>query len=273
MDFVKSVTLILVGVAVGFAAAWFMPKAVAPEEVAEVMQKLADLGRRVDGLERSLSNVAAPAHAGTALDVDQLREDIARLQAQVYSLSPPSRSPGVSESPRPHSHGQTGVDHFSMRAWPRSPEASIGSGQLEGLVAEVVASLAPRYLEEHVSQLYAAQKQADEDARQEAEQRRAQELRERRLAQLVTDLQAFVPGLMPFQVEEVARVISEQWEAMAAMRQQAWENGTLVAPGETLRRAREMTDEKLYPILSPPQLEAFRLWRETRFGSPASMAR
>jgi hypothetical protein len=92
-------------------------------------------------------------------------------------------------------------------------------------------------LEEHVSQLFAAQNQTNEDARQEAEQRRAQGLRERRLPQLVTDLQAFVPGLMPLQAEEVAWVISEPWEAMAAMLQEAWENGTLVAPGETLRRA------------------------------------
>ncbi|MBI3325277.1 MAG: hypothetical protein HYZ81_01040 [Nitrospinae bacterium] len=98
-------------------------------------------------------------------------------------------------------------------------------------------------------------------------------MRERRLAQLVADLQPFVPGLMPFQVEEVAQVIGEQWDAMAAMRQQARENGAVTRPGEILRRAREMTDEKLYAILSPPQLEAFRLWRETRFGSPESVAR
>jgi hypothetical protein len=202
-----------------------------------------------------------------------MREHIARLQEQVSSLSHSGTSPDGSASPEPRVREQTGVSLFSMRTERRSAEASIESGQLERLVTEVVASLTPGYVEEQVSQLYAAQKKADEAAQQEAEQRRAQELRERRLAQLTTDLHTFVPGLTPFQVEEVARVIGEQWEAMATMRQQAWEHGTLTAPGEILQSAREMTDEKLYAILSAPQLEAFRLWRETRFGSPEGIAR
>jgi hypothetical protein len=43
--------------------------------------------------------------------------------------------------------------------------------------------------------------------------------------------------------------------------------------GDILQQARELTDEKLYAILSPPQVDAFRLWRETRFGTPASVSR
>ncbi|MBI3325276.1 MAG: hypothetical protein HYZ81_01035 [Nitrospinae bacterium] len=147
MAFVKSATLILVGVAMVFAAAWLMPKGVATEEVAEVARKLADLERRVNRIERSISNFAAPLQAGTPREVDQLREDIARLQEQVYSLSPSSTSLGVSESPETQAHEQTAVSLFSMSARPRSPEASIGASQLERLVAEAVASVAPRYLD------------------------------------------------------------------------------------------------------------------------------
>jgi hypothetical protein len=273
MDFVKRAALFLIGVTMVFAAAWLMPKGVATEEVAEIAAKLAELERRVDRGERRISNFAAPGQAGTSLGVDQLREDIARLQEQVFSLYHSRTSPELSVSQGQRAAEYTGVPLFSMSAGPQSPETSIKVSQLERVVAEVVASLTPGYVEEHVSQLYAAQKKADEEARQEAEQRRAQELRERRLAQLITDVHTFVPGLTPFQVEEVARVIGEQWETMAAMRQQAWENGTLTAPGEILQSAREMTDEKLYAILSAPQLEAFRLWRETRFGYPEGIAR
>jgi hypothetical protein len=75
------------------------------------------------------------------------------------------------------------------------------------------------------------------------------------------------------QVDEVAQVIQEQWHAMGTMRQQAWEQDTMISRGEILQRARELTDEKLYAILSPPQVEAFRLWRETRFGVPESAVR
>jgi hypothetical protein len=273
MDFVKRTALILLGVVMALAAAWLMPKGVATEEVAEVTRRLADLERKVNRLERSMSDFAAPSYAGTPVEVDQMREHIARLQEQVSSLSHSGTSPDVSASPGQRAREHTGMPPSGIRPGPQSPEASLESGQLERLVTEVVASLTPGYVEEQVSQLYAAQKKADEEARQEAEQRRAQELRERRLAQLITDVHTFVPGLTPFQVEEVARVIGEQWETMAAMRQQAWENGTLTAPGEILQSAREMTDEELYAILSAPQLEAFRLWRETRFGSPEGIAR
>src|SRR5207245_1754238 len=114
------------------------------------------------------------------------------------------------------------------------------------------------YLEEQVSQLYAAQKQADEAAQREAEQRRREDAQERRLAQLVSDLRTFVPGLSPVQVEEVAQVIKEQWETMGTMRQQASEQGTFITSEEILRSARELTDEKLDAILTPPLVEAFR---------------
>lgn len=269
MGSVKRTTLILIGGAMAFAAIWLMSRGPATEETAEVATKLADLERRVSRLERSIRNFATPSQATTPAEVDPLREDMARLPEQVSSLSHSSTSRGVAAIPGPGAREERGGADFGRRAGPRSPEASIEASQLERLVAEGVASLAPSYLEEQVSQLYAAQKQADEEARRQAEQRRAQALQERRLAQLITDLQAFVPDLMPFQVEEVARVISEQWEAMAAMRQQAWDNGTLTRPGEILQRAREITDEKLYALLSPPQLEAFRLWRQARFGSPS----
>jgi cell division protein FtsB len=273
MDVVKRAALILIGVAMVFAAAWLMSKGVATEEVAEIAAKLAELERRVDHVERRISNFAAPSYAGTPGEVDQMSEHIARLQEQISSLSPSSTSPDGPASPGQRAREHTGMSPSGIHVGPQSPEASLEAGQLERLVTEVVASLTPGYVEEQVSQLYAAQKKADEEARQEAEQRRAQELRERRLAQLVTDLHAFVHGLTPFQVEEVARVIGEQWEEMAAMRQQARENGTLTAPGEILQRAREMTDEKLYAIFSAPQLEAFRLWRETRFGAPEGIPR
>jgi hypothetical protein len=258
MDFVKRTTLILVGVAVVFTAAWLMPKGMATEERAEVARKLADLERRVSRLERHISDVASPAPSSGPVAVESLRKDFAASE---------ERSSSVAVSPGPRTHAQVDMSPSSIRVSPRPSETSLESGQLERLVAEVVASLTPEYLAEQVSQLYAAQKKADEDAQREAEQRRAQEQRQRRLAQLAADLQTFVPGLTPFQVEEVSQVIGEQWEAMAAMRQQARENGTLTGPGEILRKAREMTDEKLYVILSPPQLEAFRLWRETRFGA------
>ncbi len=273
MDLVKRAALILIGVAMAFAAAWLLPKGVATEEVAEIAANLAELERRVDGVERRISNFAVPSYAGTPAEVEQMKEHVARLQEQVSSLSHSGPSSHGSASSGQRAREHTGMPPTGIGAGPRSPEASIESSELERLVTEVVASLTAGYVEEHVSQLYAAQKQADETARQEAAQRQAQERRERRLAQLITDLDTFVPGLIPFQVEEVARVISEQWEAMAAMRQQAWENGTLTAPGEILQRAREITDEKLYAILSAPQLEAFRLWRETRFGSPEGIPR
>jgi len=273
MDFVKRTTLILVGVAVVFAAAWLMPKGMATEERAEVARKLADLERRVGQLERRISDVAAPAPSGSPAAVDPLRKDIAGLEGRGSSRYRPHASPDVSVSPGQRSPAHADMSPSSISLSPRPSEASLESGQLERVVAEVIASLAPGYLAEQVSQLYAAQKKADEEAQREAEQRRAQELRERRLAQLAADLQTFVPGLTPFQVEEVSQVIGEQWEAMAAMRQQAREYETLTGRGEILRRAREMTDEKLYGILSPPQLEAFRLWRETRFGATESAAR
>ncbi|HSF33571.1 MAG TPA: hypothetical protein VLK82_24270 [Candidatus Tectomicrobia bacterium] len=273
MDLVKRAAPILIGVTMAFAAAWLMPKGVATEEVAELAANLAELERRVDGVERRISNFAVPSYAETPAQVEQMRERIARLQEHVSSLSHSGPSPDESASPGQRAPEHTGMPPSGIRAGPWSPEASIDSGQLERLVTEVVASLTAGYVEEHVSQLYAAQKKADEEAQQEAAQRQAQERRERRLAQLLADLDMFVPGLIPFQVEEVAQVIGEQWEAMAAMRQQAWENGTLAAPGEILQRAREITDEKLYAILSAPQLEAFRLWRETRFGSPEGIPR
>jgi uncharacterized coiled-coil protein SlyX len=273
MDVGNRAALILVGVAMVFAAAWLMPKGPGTEEATEVTRRLANLERKVNRLERRISDFAAPSYAATPVEVDQMREHIAHLQEQVSSLYHAGTSPDVSASPGQRAREHTGMSPSGIGAGPQPPEASLESGQLERLVTEVVASLTPRYVEEQVSQLYAAQKKADEEARQEAEQRRAQEQRGRRLTQLITDLHAFVPGLSPFQVEEVARVISEQWEAMAAMRQQAWENGTLTAPGEILQRAREMTDEKLYAIFSAPQLEAFRLWRETRFGAPEGIPR
>jgi hypothetical protein len=160
-----------------------------------------------------------------------------------------------------------------MGAAPWSSRVGIDARQLEYVITEVVTSLVPQYLEEQVSQLYAAQKQADAATQREAEQRRREEAQERRLAQLVSDLRTLVPGLGPVQVEGVAEVIQEQWETMGTRRQQASEQGTCVTLGEILRRARELTDERLDAILNPPQVEAFRFWRETRFGVPESVSR
>jgi hypothetical protein len=156
---------------------------------------------------------------------------------------------------------------------PRAPGAGIDPKQLAYVVTEALASLAPKYLEEQVSQLYAARKEADQEAQREAEQRRRDEQQERRLARFVSDLYTFVPGLSPGQAEEVGQVLREQWEFMGTMQQQAEEQGGVMTRGDILQQARELTDEKLYAILSPPQVDAFRLWRETRFGTPASVSR
>lgn len=75
------------------------------------------------------------------------------------------------------------------------------------------------------------------------------------------------------QVEAVAQAIQEQWEVMASLRQQTSDQVLFPAPGDILRQAREITDAKLYAIISGPQLEAFRHWRETRFGPPGGAPR
>ncbi|MBI3328658.1 MAG: hypothetical protein HYZ81_18395 [Nitrospinae bacterium] len=273
MDGVTRATLSVVGVGIVLAAIWLMPRGVPTQEVAALAKKLDDLERRVDRLEHRKSDVAAAPHTSPAVALDRLQEDIARLEARLASLAHPRPAPDISASPGIRVPEQAEVPPSDIRDGARSAEIRIPSGQLERLVTDVVASLAPRYLEEQVSELYAAQKKADEEAQREAEQRRAQEGRERRLANMLADLHAFVPGLSAFQDEEVARIISEQWDMVAAMRRQAWDAGTVTAPGEILRRARELTDEKLYGILNRPQLEAFHYWRETRFGAPESLSR
>jgi hypothetical protein len=272
MNVAKGVMLILVGVAVGFAAAWLISRGSA-DDGAEVAQHLDGLDRRLSRLERIISNVTGPSPTSTSLELSQLQEAVSQLQEQVATLTHASVSRGVSRSPRLRGRELIEASPADMGAGPRSSDVGIDAGQLEHVVTEVVASLAPKYLEEQVSQLYAAQKQADEAAQREAEQRRREDAQERRLAQLVSDLRTFVPGLSPVQVAEVAQVIKEQWETMGTMRQQAAEQGTFITSEEILRRARELTDEKLDAILTPPLVEAFRFWRETRFGVPESVSR
>jgi DNA repair exonuclease SbcCD ATPase subunit len=270
MNVAKGVMLMLVGVALGFAAAWLISRGSAADEGAEVAKPLDDLDRRLSRLERIISDVSVPSRTSTSLELDQLQEAVSRLQEQVDALTHASVSPDASTSPRLRARRPIEASLAHMDAGPWSSEVGIDVRQLEHVVTEVVASLAPKYLEEHVSQLYAVQKQADEAAQREAEQRQREEAQERRLAQLVSDLRTFVPGLSPLQAEETAQVIKEQWETMGTMRQQAWEQGTFITSGEILRRARKLTDERLYAILNPLQVEAFRVWRETRFGVPES---
>jgi hypothetical protein len=273
MNVAKGVMLMLVGVAMSFAAAWLISRGTAADEGADVAKHLNDLDRKLSRLEHRISDVTGFSPTSTSLELGQLQEAVSRLQEQVVALTHARVSPDVSTSPRLRAREPIEASLAHMGAAPWSSGVGIDARQLEYVVTEVVASLAPQYLEEQVSQLYAAQKQADEATQREAEQRRREEAQARRLAQLVSDLRTFVPGLSPVQVEEVAEVIKEQWETMGTMRQQASEQGTFITPGEILRRAREPTDEKLDAILNPPQVEAFRFWRETRFGVPESVSR
>jgi hypothetical protein len=273
MAVIKGVTPVLVGVAVGVAAAWLMLQRSATGDGAEFATHLADLDRRLTRLERTIGNAAVASPTRTARELTDLQETMSWLQEQVVSLTHASASPDEFTSPRSGMRLPQQDELGRMEAEPRAPIMSLDTRSLEQVVTEVVSSLTPRYLEEQVSQLYIAQKQADEQAQREAEQHRREEAQERRLAQLVSDLQTFVPYLTAVQVDEVAQVIQEQWHTMGTMRQQAWEQGAMISRGEILQRARELTDEKLYAILSPPQVEAFRLWRETRFGVPESTIR
>jgi len=282
MDVVKGAALIMVGITVGLAGAWLLPRGSATNEAPELATHLADLDRRLTRLERTLSDGAAHSPSGTSPQVNRLQESVSQLQEQLTSLTHTGRAPAASASPgaevvsmspgagarQPKEEGIVSGD-----AEPRTPGAGIDPKQLAYVVTEALASLAPKYLEEQVSQLYAAQKEADQEAQREAEQRRRDEQQERRLARLVSDLYAFVPALSPGQAEEVGQVLREQWEFMGTMQQQAEEPGTVMTRGDILQQARELTDEKLYAILSPPQVDAFRLWRETRFGTPASVSR
>ena len=250
MNVAKGAVLILVGITIGFACAWLLPQRSSSDEGAEVVRR----------------------------KVTHLQEAVNQLEEQIAALTHASVAPGASTSPSPGARQP--IENIVARrdSEPRSPTAGIDARQidarhLEYVVTEMIASLAPKYLEEQVSQLYAAQKQADQEVQREAEQRRREEGQERRLAQLISDVQQSVPGLSLAQVEEVAQVIREQWDVMGAMRQEASAQGTFITAGEILQRARTLTDEKLYVVLSPPQVDAFRLWRETRFGTPASVSR
>lgn len=245
MTVAKGAALLLIGITIGFACAWLLPQRSSSDEGAEVVRR----------------------------KVTHLQEAVNQLEEQIAALTHASVSPGASTSPGPGARQP--IENIIARrdSEPRSPTAGIDARHLEYVVTEMIASLAPKYLEEQVSELYAAQKLADQEAQREAEQRRREEGQERRLAQLISDLQQFVPGLSFAQVEEVALVIREQWDVMGAMRQEASAQGTFITAGEILQRARTLTDEKLYVILSPPQADAFRLWRETRFGTPASVSR
>jgi len=275
MKIVRGAALILVGIAIGFAATRLRPHASSLDAEGEVATRLADLDQRLSRLERTMSIV--PTHLPTTIlpEGDHLQETVSRLQEQVASLTHTAALQSVSMSPGDEAHqpieDSSAIARRDSEPWSRA--RGLDARQLEYVVTEVVASLTPKYLEEQVSQLYAAQKQADQDAQQETEQRRRAEMQERRLAQLINDLQTFVPGLSLAQTEEVGQVIREQWEVMGVLRQQAAEQAALITPGEILQKARELTDEKLYTILSGPQADAFRLWRETRFGFPAGISR
>jgi hypothetical protein len=206
-------------------------------------------------------------------EIEDVREELRRLAEQVTSLAHPAIMPegttrSLARADAPRDAALLGVNVPLGTA-----EAERETRQLEYLVTDLVASLAPRYLEEQVGHLYAAHKQADEAAQREAEQRRRAEAQERRLAQMVSDVQSFVPDLTATQMDEVAQAIQEQWELMGSLRQQASEQGFFLAPGDVLRQAREVTDEKLYVILSPSQLEGFRHWRGARFGEPDGTSR
>jgi hypothetical protein len=273
MDVIKGVTPVLVGVAVGVAAAWLMLQRSTTDDGAEFATHLADLDRRLTRLERTIGNAAVASPTSTARELTDLQEAMSWLQEQVGSLTHASASPDAFTSPRSGMRLPRQDEFGRMEAEPRSQIMSLDTRSLEQVVTEVVSSLTPRYLEEQVSQLYTAQKQADEQAQREAEQHRREEAQARRLTQLVSDLQTFVPYLTAVQVDEVAQVIQDQWHTMGTMRQQAWEQGTMISRGQILQSARELTDEKLYAILSPSQVEAFRLWRETRFGVTESAIR
>jgi hypothetical protein len=273
MDLVKSVVTMCVGVTIGLAAAWFMMPATGTDGQAEVGEHVADLGRRLDRLERTMGRMATSMPVDATREIDALRQEVSQLTAQVASPSHASFALPGSADPEHHPSVPQGGAAFGLTVESGASETRLAAGQIEGLVTDLVTSLTPRYLEEQVSQLYTAQKQADEAAQQEAEQHRRDEAQARRLAQMVNDLQTFVPGMHATQMDEVAQAIREQWEIMATLRQQAQEQGTFVDPGEILRQAREVTDEKLYVVLSAAQLEAFRHWRETRFGAPEGASR
>jgi len=278
MHIVKGAALFLVGITIGVAWAWLLPQGSSSDEGAEVARRLAELDRRLNRLERVMSDAAAHSLTDTSPNVIHLQGAVNQLEEQIPALTHASVSPTPSTSLNPGARHPTGHTISGRDSEPSLPTPGIDARHidarhLEYVVTDMIASLAPKYLEEQVSQLYTAQKQADQEAQREAEQRRREEGQERRLAQLISDLQQFVPGLSHAQVEEVAQVIREQWDVMGAMRQQASAQGTFITPGEILQRARTLTDEKLYVLLSPPQVDAYRLWRETRFGTAAGVAR
>ena len=273
MNLIKGIIPIFVGVAVGMAMVWFMRPGSVTDGPSAVVEHLTDLDRRLSRLERAIDAKAATVRVDPTRELDDVREELRRLAEQVTSLAHPAVIPeGATNSPV-RAEASRDSAFLGLNVQPGTAEAGRESRQLEYLVTDLVASLAPRYLEEQVSHLYAAQKQADEAAQQEAEQRRRAEAQERRLAQMINDLQSFVPDLTATQGDEVAQAIQEQWEIMGSLRQQASEQGIFLAPGDVLRQAREFTDEKLYVILSPSQLEAFRHWREARFGAPEGASR
>ncbi|HXH08354.1 MAG TPA: hypothetical protein VNP04_01060 [Alphaproteobacteria bacterium] len=273
MDLVKSIIPVCVGVAIGMATVWFTMPGVVADGPAAVVEQLVDLDHRLGCLERAVHSQMAAMPVDLAREIEDLRQELHRLSEQVTSLTHASDAPEGAPGSATPSHIPQDVALLGLNTQPGTGGAGIEVRELEPLVADAVAALAPRYLEEQVSRLYAAEKQADEAAQLETEQRRREETRERRLAQLVNDLQSFVPNLTATQVEAVAQAIQEQWEVMASLRQQASDRGLLSAPGDILRQAREITDEKLYAVLSGPQLEAFRHWRETRFGAPGILSR
>src|SRR6266545_5102311 len=157
MNVVKGVTLILVGVALGFVVAWLMPPRLPTDEGSEVAKHLAELDPRLYRLERMISDVTGPSPTSTSLELSQLQEAVSQLQEQVTALTHASVSPGISTSPRLRAREPTEAALTHIGAGPWSPEGGIDARQLEYVVTEVVGSLTPKYLEEQVSQLYAAQ--------------------------------------------------------------------------------------------------------------------
>jgi len=266
METVKGAMPIVLGVAMILAVVWLGLQGPSTAEVEKLGRSLADLEGRLQRLERRSSDVAGPTHAAPVATV-------AHVEEQVSASAQLRRSSAGPVGTVPPAHEPLGVSPGSIQARPQVPQTSTASPQLERLVAEAVTSLAPRYLEQQVRQLYAAEKKADEQAQLQAEQAEAEELRELRLAELGALLPSFVPGLTSAQAEVVAQMVGEEWAMRAAMWQEAREKGLPPAPGEIFRRAREVTDARLYTMLSTPQLQAFRQWRERHFSVLPSTAR